>query len=236
MCRELVLSLSVFLALTLLGDASATIVPPSSITAQAAGQFDPDTGPEKSIDGSGMLTGDYEGTHNQNKTDMWLSPEGGAGSASNHPFGFDCSTWIKCSFDEPYELGLMHVWNYNASRNAAAGLQDVYIHFSVTGGAEPTEWTPLPGSSLIHTFTQATGRYGERGKIEADFAGAQASYVVLTAAVDNGNFGHSQYGLAEVRFNIIPEPATILLLALGTLALRSKGKFQHAQQKLERDE
>lgn len=222
MCSKLLLLLSIVFVVTLVGDASGTIVPGSSITAEAASQFDTDTGPEKSVDGSGMLTGDYRGTHNKTRSDMWLSAARGGGSSQNHPFGLDCSTWIKYEFDQPYCLGKMRVYNYNEAGSTAAGLWNVYVHYSQTGGNDPAEWMTLGGVGKTYLFTQATGRYGERGKDEADFDGDFAKDVVITAAVDNGNFGHSHYGLAEVRFNIVPEPGAVLLLTFGGLAVLRK--------------
>lgn len=220
MCRNLFFSIFLLLVAGLVSDASGTLVPSLSITAQAASQFGIDTGPEKSIDGSGMLTGDYRLTHNNTKSDMWLSAAGGVGSRQNHPFGLDCSTWIMYEFDQPYRLGAMRVYNYNEWNHTAAGLWNVYIHYSLTGGAEPGEWITLGGAANMYSFSQASGRYGERGKNEADFRGALAKYALITAAVNNGNFGHPYYGLAEVQFNIIPEPATLLLLGLGSLIIR----------------
>jgi hypothetical protein len=80
-----------------------------------------------------------------------------------------------------------------------------------------------PLKSTTYLFTQASGRYGERGRDEADFNGAFAKYVVITAAVDNRNFGHSHSSLADVQFNVIPESATILLLGFGAVMPGRKG-------------
>lgn len=204
----------------LAGSAFGVLIPGSSITAQAASQLSSETSPAKSINGAGILSGNYRLTHDNKRDGMWLSAEGGGGSAQNHPFGLDNSTWVMYEFDRSYMLGLMRVYNYNEYHHTTAGLQDVYIHYSVTGGGGTRAWTNLSETGSTFTFTQASGRYGERGRYEADFDGAFAKYVVLTAAVNNGNFGHTSYGLAEVRFDEIPEPATLLLLGLGGIMLR----------------
>lgn len=201
----------------MVNSAFGTLIPGLSISAQAASQQSSETYPQKSIDGSGMLTGDYRLTHNNTPSDMWLSAAGGGGSNENHPFGLDCATWIMYEFDRFYQLGVMRVYNYNEWNHTTAGLRDVYIHYSLTGGSGIGEWTSLSGIGNTYSFSQASGRYGERGKDEADFSGIFAKYVVITAAVNNGNFGHTNYGLAEVRFDEVPEPATLLLLGLGAV-------------------
>ena len=215
MCRRMSFVVCMVSVFALPGSAFGVLIPGSSITAQAASQLSSETSPDKSVNGAGMLTGDYRFTHDNKREGMWLSAEGGGGSTENHPFGLDSSTWVMYGFDRPYQLGLMRVYNYNEWDHTTAGLQDVYVHYSVTGGSDAGSWINLGGIGSKFTFTQASGRYGERGKHEADFHGVFAKYVVLTAAVNNGNFGHTHYGLAEVRFDEIPEPCTLFLLGLG---------------------
>lgn len=207
---------------TLASRASASLIPALSITAQAAGELSNETSVLNLINGAGMLSGDYRRTHDNKRSGMWLSAEGGGGSPANHPFGLDNSTWVMFEFDRSYYLGAMRVYNYNEWGHTTAGLRNVYIHYSVTGAGDAGAWTNLARRGGMFTFSQASGRYGERGKDEADFHGAFARYVLLTAAEENGNFGHTNYGLAEVQFDEVPEPATLLLLGLGGLGLLRK--------------
>lgn len=215
MSRKMIFVVCLVSVFAIPGNAFGIFVPGSSITAQAASQLSSETSPDNSINGEGMLTGDYKLTHDNKRSGMWLSAEGGGGSAQNHPFGLDCSTWVMYGFDQPYQLGLMRVYNYNELDHTSAGLQDVYIHYSLTGGSDAGEWINLCVIGSKFTFTQASGRYGDRGKYEADFHGLFTKYVVITAAVNNGNFGHTNYGLAEVLFEEVPEPCTLLLLGFG---------------------
>ncbi len=214
--------LCVALILAVPGRTSATLIPSISISAEAASELSSETAVVNSVNGAGMLSGNYRRTHSNQRSGMWLSAEGGGGNSANHPFGLDCSTWVMYEFDQPYQLGAMRVYNYNESRHATAGLQNVYIHYSLVGGGDAGAWTNLGGPRGMFTFSQASGRYGERGKDEADFHGAFASYVLLTAAEENGNFGDTYYGLAEVQFDEVPEPATLLLLGFGSMSLLRK--------------
>ena len=182
---------------------------------------------DKVVDGSGL-----DGTGTMHDTSDWnaVPATGWLGENSNvgggpHPGTWEGGTWIRFDFDDIYELAVVHVWNWNHSFTNR-GLNQVVIEYSETGGADPGEWTRLGGADHVFSFERATGESDYIGFDAADFAGATAKHVVFTALSGDGgvaNFGGSgNAGLAEVRFHLIPEPATLALCALGGLALLRK--------------
>jgi hypothetical protein len=157
-----------------------------NIIATASSSTNENTGPEKTIDGSGLNESDQHSTVFE---DMWLSDFFGA-----QP------TWIEYEFDRVYKLHEMWVWNQNQpiELSIGYGFKDVAIEYSLDG----INYTPLGGST---EFTQGTGLAGYAHNTTVDFDGAAAKYVRLTAN-SNWNPGGwiSQYGLSEVRFYYIP--------------------------------
>jgi len=121
--------------------------------------------------------------------------------------------WIRFDFDQSYPLTELRIWNHNDF--TTRGMRTVYIDYLAGGG-----WTQLIGPGADGTFEipEATGSENYIGSIVADFAGTSASAVLLTAT-DPANWGGGNAGLSEVRFYIVPEPATIGLLGIGCLAL-----------------
>ncbi|MFB0525244.1 MAG: discoidin domain-containing protein, partial [Phycisphaerae bacterium] len=160
------------------------VYPIENITATASSQFSENTGPEKSIDGSGLDDNDL---HSTDETSMWLSSMTGP-----QP------TWIQYEFDRVYKLHEMWVWNLNRVIEPIVGfgLKDVNIEYSTNG----TDWAVLTD---VPEFAQAPGEDGYAHNTTVDLAGVPAKYVKLTA---NTNFGGllPQYGLSEVRFFHIP--------------------------------
>ncbi len=110
--------------------------PITSLTATASSAQN-GSGPEKTIDGSG-LTGDLHGVDG---TTMWLS----TGVQPN---------WIQYQFDKIYKLYDLKVWNSNQTMEAFVGwgAKDVKIEYSTDGAT----WTTLAN---VPQFARAPGRW-----------------------------------------------------------------------------
>jgi hypothetical protein len=129
-----------------------------------------------------------------------------------------------------YELSDMYVWNYNGNapdwpHEADGGWYDCKIEYSVDGVSYaylsdnilPVNWPGDPEYGVWPFHKQAT----------IDLAGITAQYIRLTntqnwaTAAETG--GNQNYRiLSEVEFEIVPEPASLMLLGLGSLALIRK--------------
>ncbi|MFQ6034677.1 MAG: carbohydrate binding domain-containing protein [Sedimentisphaerales bacterium] len=158
----------------------------TSITATASSQFSPDTGPENTIDGSGLDASDL---HSTQEADAWIS-----NIAGPQP------TWIQYEFDQAYKLHELWVWNSNQAIEPVVGMgvKDVTIEYSSDGA----NWTTL----ATVEFARAPGTPGYAHNTTVDLSGVIAKYVRLTA---NSNWGGilTQYGLSEVRFFYVPVQA-----------------------------
>jgi len=158
--------------------------PIENIIAAASSQFSKDTGPQKTIDGSGL---DENDLHSIDETDIWLSSMTGA-----QP------TWIQYEFDRVYKLHQMWIWNHNTSVEPVFGygIKDATIEYSVDGA----NWTTL---GATHEFARAPGAAGYAANTTVDLSGVAAKYVKIIA---NSNWGGivPQYSLSEVRFFHIP--------------------------------
>ncbi len=160
--------------------------PIENITATASSTHQTDTGPENTINGSGL---DVKDLHSTEATDMWLSGE------EKEPN----RAWIEYELDKVYKLHAMWVWNSNQTMELlfGFGLKDVTIEYSTNG----TDYTTL---GTTHEFARApapgTPDYAHNTTV--DFSSVTAKYVRLTA---NSNWGSmDRYGLSEVRFFSIP--------------------------------
>ena len=160
--------------------------PIQNVLATASGSSSVDTGPEKTVDGSGLSV---DGLHSDLSDDMWLSSTSSPGTA-----------WIQYEFDDAYKLDKLLVWNFNQKVESFIGFgaKNVTIEHSVDGAA----WATLGDFE----FTQAQGLVDYAADTTVDLAGAVAKYVKLTI---NGNWGGltEQYGLSEVRFFSVPVAA-----------------------------
>ncbi len=158
----------------------------ANIVATASSSSSDNTGPQKTIDGSGL---NEEDLHSTNANDMWLSDVAGP-----QP------TWIEYAFDKVYKLHEMRVWNQNQIVEGSFGIgaKDVTVEYSGNG----VDWQEL-GS---FEFAQGPGLDDYAYNTTVDFDGEAARYVRLTV---NSNWGGilSQYGLSEVRFLYVPTHA-----------------------------
>jgi len=157
--------------------------PIQNITATASSQFNANTGPENTINSSGLDDNDL---HSTDETGLWISNMTGP-----QP------TWIQYDFDRVYKLHQMWVWNYNSAIEPVVGfgIKDATIEYST----DSASWTTLG----THEFARASGAASYAYNTTVDFGGVVAKYVKITA---NSNFGSilPQYGLSEVRFLYVP--------------------------------
>ena len=165
----------------------------SGITATASGSFAPNTGPDKTIDGSGLNDLDQ---HSMDGSDMWTSGTG-VGPA-----------WIQYEFDQVHKLDKMWVWNSNQIIEAFMGLgaKDVVVETSVDGA----EWSVVEGATL---FNQAPGSPDYTANTTVDFGGVLAKLVKIT--INSGYGLMPQYSLSEVRLFSTPVQAREPMPASG---------------------
>ena len=161
--------------------------PVQAIVATSNASSDAESGPEKTIDGSGL---DASDGHSTRATDMWLGlPVGGE------------PVYIQYEFDRVLKLHEMWVWNYNVEFDMVLGfsVKDVTVEYS----QDSEEWIVLDEVQ----FARSTARTGYAHNTTVDFQGVAARFVRLTA---NSNWGAiPQYGLSEVRFLHIPVSARL---------------------------
>jgi len=156
------------------------------IIATSNGISEPDTGPEKTIDGSGL---NAEDQHSVNSSDMWLATPAGADPIQ-----------IQYEFDQVYKLDELLVWNYNEQFEAflGYGAKAVTVEYSVDG----VDWTVLGEVEFAQGASAAT----YEANTSVDFGGIPVKYVRLTI---NTNYGglFPNVGLSEVRFLYVPANA-----------------------------
>ncbi len=149
------------------------------VTVQASSS-QPGADAERTIDGSGLNEDD---AHTVSQSAMWLS-------------GVGPSAWLQYSFDKPYKLHEMWVWNYNASSETVLGfgLKDVAVEYS----QDQIHWSVLGDFE----FARASARGDYTPNTVVGFGGVIARHVRVTAHSNWG--GSAQSGLSEVRFLRVP--------------------------------
>ncbi len=118
------------------------------------------------------------------------------------------------TLDQIYNLEGVYLWNYGENGGAAAmGIKGASFEFSVDGGSTWSAASPL-------TFEVATFA---AGKTIAGYQGLGSHSANAVRMTINTNFGAAEssgtVGLGEIRFTAIPEPASMLLLSIGAVAL-----------------
>jgi len=155
--------------------------PITGVTATASGS-QANSGPEKTVDGSGLDDNDL---HSVVAGDMWLTMGSGADPV-----------WIQYEFDRIYKLHEMWVWNYNVQFELVLGfgLKDVAIEYSEDG----ENWISFGDVA----FAQGTARADYAPNTTLDLDGVAAKYVRLN--VNSAWSAVGQFGLSEIRFLHIP--------------------------------
>ena len=162
------------------------VYPITNIIATASSSEKVTTGPENTINGSGL----QDDLHSTESSDMWVTSTVGAQPS-----------WIQYEFDKAYKLHEMWVWNYNNEYEYALGygFQNVTVAYSLDG----EEWTTLRDEQ----FAQATSEEGYAHNTTVDFGGLMAKYIRLTAKDNWSKVGLQQFGLSEVRIFQVPVQA-----------------------------
>ena len=152
----------------------------TNITATADSQFDAGSGPENTVNGSGLI----DGLHGSEGGDMWQSAS--------------LPATIEFQFDAVYVLHEMRVWNHNRVVEVFVGLgaKDVTVEVSANG----TDFTVLEG---VEPFTQAPGANGYAANTTLALPGIEAKAVRLTITSNYGGAVEAT-GLSEVQFTAIP--------------------------------
>ena len=179
---------------------------------------------ETTIDGAGMR---YVNRHNYEmdsdsldpsvKATMWLSEVGPVNTA-----------WVAFGFETAVTIERIVAWNFNDYRLLTAGIQDFRILYTTdtTSPLKDRSWIDagtstmnvgtgsdysLPNTTIVVSATDLPGL------VDEEITGLMLKVI--------STYGSSQAGLSEIRFEgeVVPEPATMGLLAVGGLAmLRSR--------------
>ncbi|MBP7053505.1 MAG: discoidin domain-containing protein [Phycisphaerae bacterium] len=156
----------------------------TGVTATASSSYSANSGPEKTVDRSGL--DDYDEHGDDSKT-MWLSKK-----------NVVPPTWIQYEFPGVYKVDHVLVWNSNQAMEIDFGLgvKDATVEYSTDGST----WTTLGDVEL----TQGTG--APLSPQSVDLGGIVAKYVKLTILSNWGGV-FKQYSLSEVRFYSVPVAA-----------------------------
>jgi hypothetical protein len=158
--------------------------PITNVTAVASAQ-QPTSPAERTTDQSGL---DELDQHGVDLKQMWATPAGGL------------PAWIQYTFDKPYKLRELWVWNSNSELEVymGFGVKDVVIEYSVDGET----WAQLEN---VPEFAKGTGLPTYTANTIVDFGGVTAKYVKLTVNAAWGFTGIAS--LSEVRFFYVPVQA-----------------------------
>jgi hypothetical protein len=143
--------------------------------------------PNSTCNGSGLNAND---THSVDQKTMWLA------------MGEPGEAYIQYTFDQPYKLNDIKIWNYNeVAPTNAFGAKDVNIVYSLDGQT----WTQV-GDTV--TLDMAPGDANCAANAPIDLQGVAAKYVkiIFWSGYDPET---PAYGISEVRFSVIPTYAQL---------------------------
>ncbi|MCL5282433.1 MAG: hypothetical protein M1376_21300, partial [Planctomycetes bacterium] len=198
-------------------------------------------GPEKTIDGSGLV----DGKHSTSMEDMWLScspapeqvdpnsfvgkpldpqdpnsPIVGQPIDPNDPNSplvaapvvmVTPEVWIQYEFDRIQKLQEMHIWNWNSTAEKYFGLGVKDANILVSD--DGATWTDLGRFA----FAAATGKDDYAYNTVIDFKGISAKFVrILMKSSQRGTY---EFGLSEVQFFSYPVYARAPSPAPGTTGM-----------------
>lgn len=173
---------------------------------------------DKMIDQSGLVTAFTSGVTNYS-TYMNQSPKNVSAFKDNCYVSENdyYSSGVVLDFDlgDIYDIEHLVIWNGNVNKeNEDNGIKDAVIYFSENADFSSS----ITFSVVVDRTLDASVPHDP---FVFDIVGiTSARYVRIDASTNYGNLGH--YSVSEVAFGVVPEPATLSLLALGVLALRKR--------------
>lgn len=169
------------------------------ISVTASSTYSERQDPQKTVNGSGLNWYTLLHDNHGSAETMWHASNN-ADTSSAHPNTTVGSEWIRYVFDKSYPLGTMWIWNLNQQNNTQRGLKKVYIEYTSDG----QNWSTLmDGANDYFILDQASGEADLQYTTAIDFSGVDANSVVITADIEDGDWGGAPYiGLSEVRFGV----------------------------------
>lgn len=201
--------LSVGQSAVIKGQAYWNTVPAVSVTADS--ELGVDRGAINTINGSGMTADGLLHVSGIPQYKMWVSGD----TPASHPYVDAGTHWIKYSFDQPYSISEMWIWNGNESPNydlgwvgPDGGMKQVRILASMTD--DEAGWTAANSIPVFEGIIPiATGTDSNPVNLVVDFAGLQAQHILIVSDAGNDhNWSNGLYPgdyLSEVRF-YVPQP------------------------------
>jgi hypothetical protein len=150
-------------------------------------------------------------SHSTSSNDMWrtLKPSDGQPIVGAN---------VQFELGDSYDLFGFHLWNYNeywSGGESNRGIKIATVEYSTDNG---TNWISLGDM----TFAQASGLSSYTGE-DYSFASTLIGVTDVRFTVVE-NHGGDRVGLSEIRFAAVPEPASLVLLGLGSLGFLRKRK------------
>jgi hypothetical protein len=131
--------------------------------------------------------------------------------------------WVAYDFGGKVTVDGLTAWNFNDVSQLSSGIQAFRILYTTETGV------PLASRTWINagtdTMTKAGGWNNEAPNTEIELPGLEGKVLTGIKLEVIRSYGSGQVGLSEIRFDgeVVPEPATMGLLAVGGIAmLRSR--------------
>jgi hypothetical protein len=147
---------------------------------------------------------------------MWLSAVG------------DTERTVFYGFDEKVKIDTIRIWNFNDDSQLSAGIKKANVYYTTeTGSLAGREWKPASEDEIAVARGTGAKYYSANTQVDVSSQLLKMSGLEITGLKLEviETYGSSQAGLSEIQFEgeVVPEPATMGLLAMGGLAmLRSR--------------
>jgi hypothetical protein len=200
------------LILALAPAAQAALITGMTTTSSA---YEGTRSPDQLTDGSGMsgdlvTPGAALHTPDDKNTTMWLSSVSTA------------NTWVKVDLGSSYTVDDMYVWNFQESSTDGARQVLTYkVYYSTNEAAVGGDWgswmwNEYAGPAQSLTTNATTSPFAKNGTVDMGDVTARVIGLEFLTVDVGGN-----PGLSELQFDgtLVPEPATMSLLAIGGIAL-----------------
>jgi hypothetical protein len=138
------------------------------------------------------------GSDNDENPSAWVSASGVG------------NQWVRFDLGSAQNLGKIHLWNLNVDGQTALGVRNMEVWKTDSAGNN---------IALLATITDLPQATGTSAYADQAFSLSGATDVQYVKLCNFTNWGGSSVGLSEVRFEKIPEPGTLALLAAGLVGL-----------------